>query len=109
MLSIQKSELIATYNYKIDGLDESLNYRLEIYKTSNAYKGLVFRLDMYNLMASFPRTEQDNPYINADVSMFIADDYFYNDEQLTRTTQEEVIAIFEEKLKLLFNTSMSLS
>lgn len=30
MLSIYKSELIATYNYEIDGFDEYLNYRLEI-------------------------------------------------------------------------------
>lgn len=102
MMIIQR-KLVAIYNYEIQGQVEPFNFRLEIYKQSDIFRGIIFRLDRYRLSPSFPQDQNGESISNIDDALLYVKDEFIDDTDLFGESEDIVVSIFIEKLKYIFN------
>lgn len=97
-----QSELVATYSYEVLGKIEPFLFRLEIYKHADTFKGVVFRLDRYRFVPTFPQNSNGEPTGVADDALVYVKDEFIDDRDLVGRSKEEVVSIFSEKLRKIF-------
>lgn len=102
MMIIQR-ELVATYNYEIQEQVEPFYFRLEIYKQSDIFKGIVFRLERYRLIPTFPQDQNGESVSNIDDALLYIKDEFIDDTDLFGKSEDIVVSIFIDKLKYIFN------
>ncbi|OCG20437.1 MULTISPECIES: hypothetical protein [unclassified Gilliamella] len=71
MAELKQYELIKTIIYKVDTKDDYAEYKLEVYKGNNGFKGIIYRKDCYRMLARY-----DENFINIDKNLFTLDNNF---------------------------------
>ncbi|HFZ1500237.1 TPA: hypothetical protein ACIJT1_004030 [Citrobacter freundii] len=101
MMIIQR-KLVATYTYEVHGQVEPFYFKLDIYKQSDIFKGVIFRLDRYRLTPTFPQDNDGESISNVDDALLYVKDEFIDDTDLFGKSEDIVVNIFIEKLKKIF-------
>lgn len=102
-MQIVQRELIAVYDYDVLDLAEPFHFRLEIHRCEDIFKGTVFRLERYRLLATFPQSAEGDPAGILDDALLYIKDEFIDDRALFGTTKDEVICRFITTLQTVFN------
>ncbi|OCG67779.1 hypothetical protein A9G41_09500 [Gilliamella sp. Nev5-1] len=71
MAELKQYELIKTIIYKVDTKDGYAEYKLEVYKGNNGFKGIIYRKDCYRMLAHC-----DENFIGIDKNLFTLDNNF---------------------------------
>ncbi|OCG24847.1 hypothetical protein A9G45_08830 [Gilliamella sp. HK2] len=71
MAELKQYELIKTIIYKVDTKDDYAEYKLEVYKGNNGFKGIIYRKDCYRMLARY-----DGNFIGIDKNLFTLDNNF---------------------------------
>jgi hypothetical protein len=53
MAELKQYELIKTIIYKVDTRNDYAEYKLEVYKGNNGFKGIIYRKDCYRMLARY--------------------------------------------------------
>jgi hypothetical protein len=73
MAELKQYELIKTIIYKVDTKDDFAEYKLEVYKGNNGFKGIIYRKDCYRMTAY---ARYDENFIDFDNNIFTLDNSF---------------------------------
>lgn len=83
-MSLGYEEIVKTVVFDvIDTDDDGLIYRLEVLKSSNGFKGQLFRLDTFSLQSSFTKNKPDESIyvLDAHSHSIDLDDKLFDDPQ----------------------------
>lgn len=104
-MQLIQNELIAVYDFDVIDLEEPFRFRLEIHRCEDIFKGTVFRLERFRLLATFPQNADGNPAGILDDALLYVRDAFIDDRGLVGTTKDEVITRFKTALQTIFDFS----
>lgn len=102
-MQLIQNELIAVYDFDVIDLEEPFRFRLEIHRCEDIFKGTVFRLERFRLLATFPQNADGNPAGILDDALLYVRDAFIDDRGLVGTTKDEVITRFKTALQTIFD------
>ncbi|OCG43066.1 hypothetical protein A9G28_04515 [Gilliamella sp. Fer1-1] len=94
MAELKKYELIKTMIYEVDTDEDSIEYRLEIYRRENVFKGIVYRKELYRMRANYK-----GGLAKCDESMFSPDNNFNLNLMNYNESEEDIINIFYNELE----------
>ncbi|EBS7633216.1 hypothetical protein CDR68_05105 [Salmonella enterica] len=99
---IIQRKLVAIYTYDIHGQIEPFHFKLEIYKHSDIFEGVVFRLERYGLTPTFPQDQNGESINNIDDALLYVKDEFIDNTHLVGDSEDVVVHVFIEKLNEIF-------
>jgi hypothetical protein len=94
MAELKKYELIKTMIYEVDTDEGSIEYRLEIYRKENVFKGIVYRKELYRMRANYK-----GGLAKCDEFMFSPDNNFNLNLMNYNESEEDIINIFYNELE----------
>lgn len=104
MNTLKRYQLINTYRYEINCPEENFTFRLEIYQSEKLFKGIVFCTDFYTLTPAFPPEYLKNPIAHEEIETI---DHFFDEQELTASSEQQVIKQFEERIAQQFLIGLS--
>ncbi|OCG63535.1 hypothetical protein [Gilliamella sp. Fer4-1] len=94
LAKIKQDKLIKTMIYEVDTDEGSIEYRLEIYRRENVFKGIVYRKELYRMRANYK-----GGLAKCDEFMFSPDNNFNLNLINYNESEEDIINIFYNELE----------